>query len=113
MPKPINEFHGLLLEKRKDLLARLQNRQDIQITGRMSDPLDEASAQSARNTAVDDINRNADLLKRVNKAIDKFEHGDGGECEGCGEVIPPARLKVVPWAEYCIHCQHEEERKGL
>jgi len=108
---PINAHHKTLLEKKEDLLQGLQDRSGLKIEGRAADPLDEANESAARTHAVDRINRNAELLKRVNKAIDKILHGDFGECEGCGGEIPPARLGVVPWAEFCFVCQHELESR--
>ncbi len=31
-------------------------------------------------------------------------------CAECGEQIPPARLAVVPTAEYCVLCQRKFDR---
>lgn len=31
-------------------------------------------------------------------------------CEDCGELIEGSRLKAVPYATRCIHCQSEHER---
>lgn len=32
------------------------------------------------------------------------------ECEDCGDLIPPARLAVAPFARRCLHCQEAFER---
>lgn len=113
MADPINIYHSKLLEKRAELLQALKQREGIHIDGRAPDHLDEALANSARVVAVDKVNRETALLKRVKKAIDKILHGDFGECDGCGELLPESRLLAVPWAENCIHCQYEKEQKGL
>jgi phage/conjugal plasmid C-4 type zinc finger TraR family protein len=34
-----------------------------------------------------------------------------GECQECGEPIPPARLAAVPGARYCVGCQGERDGK--
>ena len=39
----------------------------------------------------------------------KIDEGTYGTCEGCGSPIPPARLRLLPFAELCVTCQREEE----
>jgi Prokaryotic dksA/traR C4-type zinc finger len=42
------------------------------------------------------------------KAIDAFnrlERSRYGLCEGCGDEIPLERLKILPFAAYCVDCQ--------
>lgn len=103
--------HAALVAKRLELLTSLQDRSEIQIEGRSADPLDEALAASARVTAVQTINRNMALLRKVEAALDRTIHGDLGVCVSCEEDIPPVRLSVVPWAERCVGCQENHERK--
>lgn len=113
MPKPINQFHALLVQKRLEILESLKDRGDIHIPGRAADPLDEALASSARVTAVQGINRQMALLKRVERAIHKImNYEEFGICESCDDPIPETRLSVVPWAECCVSCQTDQEQKG-
>lgn len=35
------------------------------------------------------------------------------ECAECEDIIPEARLKLVPDAEFCVFCQELMEKKGL
>ncbi len=107
----LKAVHAALVAKRTELLASLQDRSEIQIEGRQADALDEALAASARVTAVQTINRNMTLLRRVEAAIDRAIHGDLGTCLACEDDIPQVRLYVVPWAERCVGCQEEHERK--
>lgn len=44
-------------------------------------------------------------LKLVDAAIARFDRGEFGVCEECGDTISPKRLQVIPWAAYCIACQ--------
>ena len=48
-----------------------------------------------------------DLLK-INKALEKIEKGNYGECEECGEEIQEKRLEVYPEAELCMQCVKKE-----
>jgi DnaK suppressor protein len=53
-------------------------------------------------------NRNdATVLARVAKALKKIdlEPDEFGVCEECGDDLPPARLKAMPFAELCLECQ--------
>ena len=50
-------------------------------------------------------------LGQIDKAIQKIGEGTYGVCEKCGENISPARLKALPFANKCIRCQEEDERK--
>ena len=51
-------------------------------------------------------------LKRVDRALAKFETGTYGYCENCGKPIDFARLKALPDARFCLHCQRERETSG-
>tara|TARA_B100001939_G_scaffold72990_1_gene61155 strand:- start:9048 stop:9269 length:222 start_codon:yes stop_codon:yes gene_type:complete len=35
-----------------------------------------------------------------------------GRCEGCGDMIPPARRDACPWTSFCVKCQEKEERSA-
>lgn len=48
-------------------------------------------------------------LHRVLHALQKFDSGDYGYCEECGEAIGFPRLKVQPEAPLCLHCQSRLE----
>lgn len=40
----------------------------------------------------------------INAALQRIEKGTYGECLGCGEEIPHARLEAVPHAALCVKC---------
>jgi DnaK suppressor protein len=44
-------------------------------------------------------------LRLIDAALERLDKGESGICEDCGESIPEKRLKVVPWAGYCVSCQ--------
>jgi RNA polymerase-binding transcription factor DksA len=50
-----------------------------------------------------DISRREETISEVN------ERPAGVLCEGCGDLIPEARLRRVPHARNCIECQRELE----
>ncbi|PZG13874.1 conjugal transfer protein TraR [Micromonospora craterilacus] len=40
------------------------------------------------------------------QALRRMSEGTYGVCEGCGGEIPTARLEILPWACFCVPCQH-------
>ena len=42
------------------------------------------------------------LLREIDDALEHFEQGTYGICEGTGKPIPKARLEAQPWARYCV-----------
>jgi RNA polymerase-binding transcription factor DksA len=45
-----------------------------------------------------------ETLEEVEHALGKFDDGTYGQCEECGEPIPPPRLEAKPAARVCINC---------
>jgi len=50
--------------------------------------------------------------KLINVAIKKVYDKTYGVCEMCGSIIGEARLKVIPYARFCIECKTKEEKKN-
>ena len=48
----------------------------------------------------------------VERALEKIEEGTYGACDDCGEAIPLARLRALPWATRCVRCQEKHEDRG-
>ncbi|MCD6363426.1 MAG: TraR/DksA C4-type zinc finger protein [Synergistetes bacterium] len=51
-------------------------------------------------------------LKRVERALKRFEKGTYGLCVDCGREISEERLEVVPFAERCIECEKKLSKAG-
>lgn len=45
-----------------------------------------------------------ETLREVEHALDKFDSGEYGLCESCGQPITEARLEAKPAARLCISC---------
>ncbi len=52
----------------------------------------------------------AELLEKVERALQHFEQGTYGICELCGIPIDRARLQAIPYALYCLSCQARLEQ---
>ena len=49
-------------------------------------------------------------LKLVDEALVKIKSGGYGICQQCEESIPEARLKIVPFAQFCVKCLETIEK---
>lgn len=48
-------------------------------------------------------------LLQVEEALRRMDDGTYEECISCGDKIPLARLRAIPWASLCIDCQERQE----
>jgi len=53
-------------------------------------------------------------LYEIDEALRRLysDSGEFGTCERCGRAIEHDRLRMVPWARYCVACQTELEEAG-
>jgi len=49
-------------------------------------------------------------LNKIEEALRKIDEGTYGICEDCGAEIPEERLKVIPFAIYCVDCMETREK---
>jgi RNA polymerase-binding protein DksA len=58
------------------------------------------------------LEENAEQLVRdIDRALEKIDDGTYGTCERCGREIPEERLDAVPYATLCVACKALEERE--
>lgn len=74
-----------------------------------ADPNDRASRETDMSLELRSRDREGKLIKKINEALDRLEHGDYGYCETCGEDIGISRLEARPTAELCIDCKTLDE----
>ena len=51
-------------------------------------------------------------LAEIEEALKRIEAGTYGICEMCEEPIQEERLKIKPYAKYCIICRQIIEKEG-
>jgi DnaK suppressor protein len=44
-------------------------------------------------------------VDEIDRALAKIDAGTYGTCESCGQPIPRARLKALPYAALCVQCK--------
>jgi DnaK suppressor protein len=74
------------------------------------DIYDQASSERDRELGLLLGDREREKLRNIEEALLRFEEGDYGVCDECGDDIPIGRLKVVPFARYCVKCKSDIEK---
>lgn len=112
-PAQEKELVSMLEEKRSELIAQLKNRRGgaaiEQVPGDEADLASEDTEISMETRLMD---RDAKLLREVERALDKVKTGIYGLCEGTDEPIGYARLKLRPWTRYSVTYKEELEREA-
>lgn len=113
-PAQQKELVTALHEKRDELLSALRSRRSgsaQETRASTGDEADQATedAEVALETRL--MDRDAKLLREVERALDKVANGTYGLCEGTEEPIGYARLKLRPWTRYSVTYKEELERE--
>jgi DnaK suppressor protein len=114
-PAQQKELVQALHEKRDELVEALKNRRtgsaQSETRAGTGDEADQATedAEVALETRL--MDRDAKLLREVERALDKVKNGTYGLCEGTEEPIGYARLKLRPWTRYSVTYKEELERE--
>jgi RNA polymerase-binding transcription factor DksA len=67
-------------------------------------PADLATLNAEEDTTLTLLENEEQLLGEINDALDRLAAGTFGRCTACGQVIPPARLRAVPYTPHCVAC---------
>lgn len=111
--RDLDKFQKLLLAERASImrhLTELEGASTSELAQGGGDTVDLASMEITQTSIQKLGNREKKLLKKIDYALAKFENGDYGTCEQCGEKISPARLEARPVAQFCIDCKTEMEQ---
>ena len=109
----ISSLQQMLNNERESALARVheyRTEQQEEAGSPSGDELDEARALADIETEASLIERAEERLRSIDFALDLLEQGRYGICAKCGEDIPLERLKILPFAAYCIDCQRKRNR---
>jgi DnaK suppressor protein len=108
----VDELRGMLEDRRNQLLESIDSRREQERdTGReVGDEMDEANTEGVTAMTSKLLERDVVLLREIDRALAKIAEGSYGRCEGTGEPIGYARLKLRPWARFSVAYQEEIER---
>ena len=109
----LQQFRELLEGRRKKLLGEAEETMEaVREEGavRLSDDVDQASAEYDRALERRIRDREKGLLKKIDKALRRMAEGEYDECESCSNCIGHKRLSARPEASLCIECKEEQEQ---
>ena len=109
----LKEIKKHLLEMKEDAAARLKDKKDMDMPeAEVGDPIDDASKSLDKEILFELSGNSHDTIGQIEAALRKIEKGIYGRCELCRQPIPKKRIKALPFARYCVNCQHSSERNN-
>ena len=112
--KDLQEFKKLILKEKERIVEKSRKVVSEDFMRQNHEPADEADISSStfdQSLTVRMLCREARLLKKIEKALNKIAYGNFGICEVCGEKIDLKRLKARLVAELCIKCKEKKEMR--
>jgi len=105
-----------LLNEKNDLLHEMKDNNSFGLDENMNDSLGELSGYDNHpaDIGTELFEREKDIALRenqmhifeqINMALERIDNGTYGKCAKCHKEIPLERLEVVPYANYCIEHQ--------
>ena len=70
---------------------------------------DVSSDTASHELGLRQLSEDGDVLDLIEDAFERLSKGEYGKCQDCGEMISEARLKVRPYAVFCIKCKTKRE----
>ncbi len=114
-------YEDVLLKEREETLKMITEMGELQKKGSKDSAGDLSSYafhQADQGTDTSELEKQAYMLdsegkklKLINDALKRVYEKSYGICEICGEYIQEARLKIIPYARFCVECKAKEEKK--
>ena len=107
----------ILLEKRDEILREAKDEigkfirgENKEVVETALDDGDWSVADLAEDLNLQKLTYHRERLKKIEEALRKLEEGSYGVCEDCGTEISEERLKLIPFAIYCVECMENREK---
>ena len=105
----VNRKGELWNEIKKNLVERVgREYQDLINTVKDEEELSQIDLQEEIVLGVMETRKNE--LEAISQALWRIDHGEFGTCLKCGRWICLERLRVRPWASYCLECKEKLEK---
>ena len=109
-----DEMKAILLKMKEETLNEIQKAMKSGADSGTGEPsgdiYDQASSERDRELGLLLGDREREKLRNIDEALLKITEGEYGVCEECEEDIPIGRLKVMPFARYCVKCKADIEK---
>lgn len=110
------ELKRILEERRFEIIGEVQSKmRDVRNEdARLARQSVRDEAETCELDIQDDIEfallqMKAETLEKINEALARLEQGRYGHCYECGEDIAERRLRALPFAVRCTHCEEARE----
>lgn len=107
-----DHFMDILIRAKEKLLAEEADRANQlqeNDASNLPDPLDQGTNEGVFHNQLRTRDRESQLVRKINRAIDCLKTGSYGYCEACGCEIPIRRLEARPIVTKCIDCKERDE----
>ena len=113
-----HELRTMLEERRRQLVLEVQDkirdgRRDYTNEREVLDEGETSDVDIQEEIGFALIEMKAETLKKIDAALRRIGEGTYGECFDCGEEIPAARLRALPFAVRCKECEEGREAADL
>ena len=109
-----------LIKKREEIVREAKREISKYIRGETKQLVDTALDNGdwsvvdlSEDISLRQLSTHNETLLKIDEAIRKIDEGTYGKCEDCGEGISVERLKVLPFAIYCVDCQERREQRAV
>lgn len=115
--KEVEEFKQRLLQLKAHLTKLIEGTANEVKTpeegkGYSQHQADEGTADFDRALSIKLTSEEYNMLRQIDRALEKIEEGTYGVCDISGEEIPLKRLQAIPYAAMTVSAQEKVE-KGL
>jgi DnaK suppressor protein len=112
----ISNLRKTLLQKRAEIIKEVRTEISKYIKGETRqlvdtalDDGDWATVDLSEDISLRHLSAHREDIRKIDESLRKIKEGTYGKCEDCGEEISEERLKVMPFAIYCVDCQEKRE----
>jgi DnaK suppressor protein len=99
-----------ILKAAKEEISKYIKGETRQLVDTALDDGDLSFVDLSEDISLKQLSTHRETLQKTDEAIRKLNEGTYGICEDCGDEISEERLKVMPFAIYCIDCQERREK---
>ena len=108
--KALMEVYDQTASKMRQRADEVLDRSNAEKRGVTTHMADVSSDNASHELGLRQLSEDGDVLALVEDALERLAHGEYGKCQDCGEMISEARLKVRPYAVFCVKCKSKREQ---
>ena len=113
----IEKFRKRLLEMRAQITNQVREAsEDVksvdEVKGYSQHQADEGTDDFNRTISLSVSTKEQEILRQIDRALEKIDEGTYGVCDVTGKPIPVKRLEAIPYAAMTVEAQEQVE-KGL